>query len=131
MKKIKLLLASLGILIIPTMALTQNVSAVDVSNEVCQGQGSDSAFCEDSKSNKNPIYGPDGFITSITNIVTIIVGIVAVVAIIIAGLKFITSGSDPQDVSSAREAVIYALIALVVAGLAQVIVRFFINKLPG
>jgi len=78
---------------------------------------------------RNPLFGKDGVITRITNILSIAVGILATLGIILAGFKFITSGTNPQEVGKAREMIIYAAIALVLAASAQLIVRFFLFKI--
>ena len=57
-----------------------------------------------------------------------IVGVVAVIMIIIGGLKYITSSGDSNNVSSAKNTILYAIIGLVVVVLAQVIVRFVVTK---
>lgn len=75
---------------------------------------------------QNPLFGRDGIITFIVNLLSGIAGIIAVIVIILGGLKFVTSGSNPQDVSNAREMIIYAAIGLVIAISAQLIVRLFL-----
>jgi hypothetical protein len=67
-------------------------------------------------------------ITTGINIFSVIVGIVAVVMIIIGGFKYITSGGDSSNVSSAKNTIIYAVIGLVVVALAQFFVQFVLNK---
>lgn len=119
--------------------------AADLFGEVCEGKGgatvcrdvkpgdteeckqdNNSKACKDSQ---NPIFGKNGVITKIVNLITIIVGIAAVITIILAGIKFITSGSNPQEVTVAREMIIYAIVAVVIAAIAQAIVQLFINRL--
>jgi hypothetical protein len=67
----------------------------------------------------------------IINIVSVIVGVVAVVMIIWGGLKYITSGGDSSNVSSAKNTIIYAIVGLVIVALAQFIVRFVLGKTTG
>jgi len=67
-------------------------------------------------------------IENIINIFSIVVGIVAVVMIILGGFKFITSGGDANNVKSAKNTILYAVIGLVVVALAQIIVRFVLNQ---
>jgi cytochrome bd-type quinol oxidase subunit 2 len=64
----------------------------------------------------------------IINILSIIVGIVAVIMIIVGGLKYITSGGEANKTAAASKTIIYALIGLVVAVLAQVLVHFVLNR---
>lgn len=131
-KKIRLVLASFSI--ISVMAFVAPVHAEDVFSGVCSDpqapQAQSSTVCKSKElGGKNPIFGPDGVLTVAINIISIIVGVVALIFVILGGLKFITSGSNPQDVSKARETVIYALVGLMIAGLAQVIVQFFLKKI--
>ncbi len=111
---------------------------VDIFNNpaVCQnGEGKDAAVCknynskDNSPKNTNPIIGSKGILTTLINILSLIVGIIAVIAIVLAGFKYVTSGTNPQDVNSARERVIYAVIALAIAASAQVIVRVVLERI--
>lgn len=67
-------------------------------------------------------------IKDIINVVSIVVAIVAVIMIIFGGLKYITSGGESSNVSSAKNTIIYAIIGLVVVALAQFVVRFVLGR---
>src|SRR5688572_27225172 len=71
----------------------------------------------------------DRIITNIVNIFSIIVGIVSVIMIIYGGFRYVTSGGDSGNVSSAKNTIIYAVIGLVVVALAQFIVQFVLDKI--
>lgn len=62
------------------------------------------------------------------NLFSAVVGIIAVVMIIIGGIKYITSGGDSGNVTSAKNTILYAIIGLVVVALSQVIVRFVLAR---
>lgn len=64
----------------------------------------------------------------IINVMSIIIGFIAVVTIIVAGFKYITSGGDTAKVTAAKNALIYALIGLIIVGLAQFLVRVVIKN---
>lgn len=64
-----------------------------------------------------------GWVYTIINWVLIAVGIICVVFIIIGGIRYATSGGDPEKVKSAKNTILYALIGLVIAILANVIVQ--------
>lgn len=70
----------------------------------------------------------DSVIATAINILSLIVGVVAVIMVIIGGLKYITSNGDANSISSAKTTIIYALVGLVVVAVAQVIVRFVLDK---
>lgn len=73
----------------------------------------------------------NGIIRLVINVFSLIVGVVSVIMIIIGGLKYITSGGDSGNVSGAKNTILYAIIGLVVVALAQVIVRFVLQKATG
>lgn len=63
--------------------------------------------------------------TSVANIMSIVFGVagaIAVLIIVIAGFNFITAGDNPEKISRARRAIIYALIGLAIVILAEAIV---------
>jgi uncharacterized membrane protein YidH (DUF202 family) len=72
--------------------------------------------------------GINDIITTIINAFSIIVGVVSVIMIIYGGFRYITSGGDSGNVSSAKNTIIYAVIGLVVVALAQFIVQFVLDK---
>ena len=136
MKKVVLALAATIIAPLAAQAAAVSAAPVDVfPNRICnkaeEASGSQAAACKDSKAGKtgSPLYGPNGVITILINILSILVGIAAVIGIILGGMKLITSGSNPQEVTKGREYILYALIGLIVAAIAQVLVRFFLSKI--
>jgi len=66
---------------------------------------------------------------TVVNILSIILGIIAVIMIIISGLKYVTSGGDASSVSSAKNTLIYSLVGLVVAAMAQFFARYILVSL--
>ena len=70
----------------------------------------------------------DNLVTSVINIISLVVGVVAVIMIIIGGLRYITSGGESGSVTGAKNTIMYAIVGLIVVALAQVIVRFVVNK---
>lgn len=96
-----------------------------------QGQGT---VCEDAKKNQdlnggNSLLGPGGLITKIVTILNIVIGIVSVIMVIIGGLKLVLSNGDSNNVNSARNTIIYALVGIVIAVSGQLIVNFVLSKL--
>ncbi|MBI2592190.1 hypothetical protein HYW36_01815 [Candidatus Saccharibacteria bacterium] len=70
----------------------------------------------------------DNTVANIINLLSVVIGIVAVIMIMIGGFKYITSAGNQESVKTAKSAIIYALIGLIIVALAQVIVRFVLNK---
>ncbi len=64
----------------------------------------------------------------IVNILSIIVGIVSVVMIIYGGFRYITSAGDAGRVAAAKSTLIYAVVGLIIAALAQFLVHYVLNK---
>lgn len=58
-----------------------------------------------------------------------ILGAIAVLFIVMAALRFVTAQGNPQEVSKAKSTIIYALVGLLVALLAEAIVAFVLGKL--
>jgi hypothetical protein len=66
-------------------------------------------------------------IGDVVNVISYIVGVAAVIMVIVSGFKYVTSGGDSNAVSSAKTALIYALIGIFIAVLAQILVHYVIN----
>ena len=68
--------------------------------------------------------GVTNFIRAIVNILSLIVGIAAVIVVILSGLRYITSAGDAGKVSSAKNTLVYALIGVAIAALAQFLIHY-------
>lgn len=116
-------------LLLPASALAQE----DILNDVCSKAPASTAcknrITNPKDSNQNPLYGPNGIITRVIKIMSLLVAIASVIFIIVAGLKYITSGNNPEEVNKAREYIIYALIALIIVAVAQLMVRYILSNI--
>jgi hypothetical protein len=131
-KRLKVLIASLllaGAVLVPA----QGALAFDFFKSCSEVNSAGSSVCQDKNQTQNAtdnsIYGPNGIITKIANIVAIIVGIAAVVVIIVAGIQYMLSTGDPTKVNNAKNAIIYAVIGLVIAVVARSLVLFIIGRI--
>ena len=132
MKYVKNIIASLVLIAsllfgVNSLVYAQAASPQTPKDAVCQGIGlaSGSSGCDQPQ-------GQPAVQDTVTKVITILLALVAVIAIImiiIGGLRYITSGGDSGKVSSAKDTILYSIIGLVIALLAQVIVRFVVNKL--
>jgi hypothetical protein len=98
--------------------------------EICRGSGGDSfsgGTCL-GPGGEDPTEGVSDTIEQVINIFSWIVGVAAVIMIMIGGFRYVTSQGDSNNVSAAKNTILYAVIGLVVVALAQIIVRFVINK---
>ena len=67
-------------------------------------------------------------LSNVLGIVFAIAGALALLMIVISGLRYIFSGGDPQKAASARQGILYALVGLVIAIMAQTIVVFVVRR---
>lgn len=88
---------------------------------VCQGLGSANS-CEGAAPNIN------GILRLGLNMFSAIVGFIAVIMIIIGGLKYVMSQGESNNINSAKNTILYAVIGLVVVAVAQIIVKFVLSK---
>lgn len=116
--------------ILPVFALSQPTFAIDVLGNVCNGTSAPSVCKDDTAGSKtNPIFGPGSILSEVIGILSLIVGIAAVIGIIVSGLMMITANGDAGSISNARRSILYCLVGLVIAAIAQILVAFVLNKL--
>jgi len=123
--------ASLMLSFVPAVAIPVAVHAADPIGD-CLSQGSDldatiNGNCDAADTDVGTQKIQD-IVTLVVNIFSVIVGIVAVIMIIYGGFKYITSGGDSGNITSAKNTIIYAIIGLVVVALAQFLVQFVLDK---
>lgn len=125
--------ASLALAVIPALALSSaSVSAQGTTgnpdiatNLKCGSNLTTNANNCDVQTGTTKI---NNIITTIINVFSIVVGIVSVIMIIYGGFRYVTSGGDSGNVSSAKNTIIYAIIGLVIVALAQFVVQFVLDK---
>lgn len=105
----------------------------NIQDNLCSGaanlQFGDTADCSvNQKDTENKV---NRLITNVINIFSVIVGIVAVIMIIIGGFRYIVSGGDSGNVTSAKNTILYAIIGLVIVAFAQFVVKFILGKITG
>lgn len=127
-RNIKLLLLALTAVGCLSIGFGGSTHAYTLFGDPCAGNKG-ATVCEDSKSTTNPVYGPDGIVATVVNILSIIIGVAAVIVIIIAGIQYMLSTGDPTKVNNSKNAILYAVVGLIIAGAAQVIVQFVISKI--
>jgi hypothetical protein len=138
--KRKMLVAATALMLLaPTFGTTALVSAAApagcnaISGAVANGAenslpnngGSKQIDCTDTS------VGNDDVTNLARRIVTtfsIIVGAASVIMIIYGGFRYITSGGESGRVGAAKNALLYAIIGLVIVALAQLIVHFVLNQ---
>lgn len=94
------------------------------------GTGS-SAVCTDTQAadqntQANPVADR---LKKITAIVAFAAGAAAVLIMLVGSIQYITSDGDSNQISSAKQTILYALIGLVVIVMAVSIIEFVLNKI--
>lgn len=136
LKKLKstlIVAASVIALALPAAApvVVVNAASPDIQGSLCGGTDKlqlDSSGTCDGQTATNDF---NNIITKVVNIFSIVVGIVAVIMIIVGGFKYITSGGESNNVSSAKNTILFALVGLIIVGLAQFIVHFVLGHVAG
>lgn len=126
MKKVIL---SIILLTLTTLSFSQPAFAVNIFGSCTKGSLGSTDVChavtKQQKSRTDPILVT---LKTTIDIISYIIGIAAVIVLIIAGLEMIIGGGNAQSIASARNSVIYALVGIVVAVLAQSIVVFVLKN---
>lgn len=65
---------------------------------------------------------------TIVNIMSLLVGMASIIVIIYGGFKYITSGGEQGKVANAKGTLLYAVVGLAVAALAQLMVHFVLYQ---
>lgn len=113
-------LSAAGQALQPAAALAACPPGKSPESQVLHGVGQTGSNCTDD--------GVSNLIRAVVRILSIVVGIAAIIMIIISGFKFITSSGDSNKISSAKSALIYALVGLAIAALAQILVQLVLTQ---
>lgn len=110
------------------LGLGHAVLAPSVSANNCTGIN-----CIRDGANTTQTAGPstslEDSIESITNILLYVLGAIAVIMLVIGGIKYTTSNGNADQIKSAKNTIMYAIIGIVVAILAFAIVRWVVGAL--
>jgi cytochrome bd-type quinol oxidase subunit 2 len=126
--KIAVLLSAATMLFVPLAVPALASASADIQGSLCGGASltvNTGGNCSSTSTGTQKI---NSFITTIVNVFSVIVGVVAVIMIIVGGFRYITSGGDSNNISGAKNTIIYAIIGLIIVALAQFIVQFVLNK---
>lgn len=104
--------------------LQTNVAAGNCSGSNLDIVGNTNTGC----SNATAGASLNTLIKNIINVFSIVVGLVAVVMIIIGGFRYIVSGGESSSVSGAKNAILFAIVGLIIVVIAQLIVHFVISR---
>jgi len=132
-----ILTASIGLVFV-TIPSIANAATTGVStSSLCDGAsgsigsvgaGNQSSTCAGGTQAVNTINNTTSFVI---NFISAIVGLIAIIMIIIGGIRYVTSGGNSEKTTAAKDTILFAVVGLIVVALAQVIVRFVLNKASG
>lgn len=133
MNKLKVLFISLltmfSVAALPVMVYAQadaTTTPSSTKDALCQGVqfASGASTCDDAGAAKT--------VPKVVNLAIrlfqLVIGIISVFTIIGAGLGYVTSGGDAAKTKSSRERILYAAVGLMIVVIAEVIVRFVLNR---
>lgn len=75
------------------------------------------------------LFGAGGIWNRILNTITFVIGAVAVLMILIGAVRYALSAGDQSQVTAAKNTILYAAVALVVAVMANAIVNFVLTNI--
>lgn len=128
---------SKGLLLVPALVLGLSFVATPAyavtdgtcdSGDISFSEGADCARGTDQATN---LFGDGGIFATITNVLLFLIGAISVIMLIIGGIRYVISGGDQAQVTSAKNTILYAIIGIVVAFLAYAAVRFVTSSLAG
>lgn len=100
-----------------------NIQALSISEGASAARGTDQAAS---------LFGSAGIFTTITNTMLFIVGAISVIMVVVGGLRYVVSGGNATNISTAKNTILYAIIGLVISILAYAIINFVIASfMPG
>ena len=123
------MVAAVTLLTLIIVAMPATASAYTIRDGVdCSAAGArDSTVCQ-TTSSADPLTGKTGIIHSATLLIAVIAGAAAIIVMVVAGIKYITSGGEPDEVGKAKKTIIFAAVGLVVIVAGQAIINFVISK---
>lgn len=95
---------------------------------VCEGVVLTGGECNGPGSGEGTI---NNLIETGINIFSAVIGLIAVIMILYGGFKYVTAAGDASKTSSAQQTIIYAIVGLIVVGLAQAFVQFVLGRATG
>ncbi len=90
---------------------------------------SSGANCAQGNEQPAGLFTQGGVFQTITNILLFLIGAIAVIMLIIGGVRYVISGGDQAQVTSAKNTILYAIVGIVVAFLAYAAVNFVLTSL--
>ena len=110
----------MGLTMLVPATVATAATQTDAKNQVCAGIGG----CANAPGEKSV----SDVVKLVVNILSTIVAVAAVLVIVFAGFRYIIAMGDSSKIAGAKDTILFAIVGLIVAAMAQVIVRFVLNK---
>jgi len=118
------LMLGLSFAVVPT-AFAGTCDTGDINTNPLGG----GANCAQGEGTANSLFDQGGVFQTITNILLFLIGAIAVIMLIIGGIRYVISGGDQAQVTSAKNTILYAVVGIVVAFLAFAAIQFVTSQL--
>jgi hypothetical protein len=128
---------SKGLLLVPALLLglsvaapatVVNAAATCDNTDLTIGGGANCAAGTQQASGPG-LFDPGGIFQTVSNILLFLVGAISVIMLIIGGIRYVISGGDQNQVTSAKNTILYAIVGIVIAFLAYAAVNFVTTQL--
>lgn len=106
--------------ILPMTAAACGGGTGSSKDQVLGGVGETGSSCDSS--------GVTGTLSAAVSILSYVVGAAAIIMVIAAGFRYVTSGGESGAVGNAKNTLIYALVGVAIAALAQLLVHFVLTN---
>lgn len=122
-----------GLLLVPALVLglsfVAGPSAFAATCEIGSDPLGNGTTCAKGSGVADSLFDQGGVFQTITNILLFLIGAIAVIMLIIGGIRYVISGGDQAQVTSAKNTILYAIVGIVVAFLAFAAVNFVTTQL--
>lgn len=85
--------------------------------------------CAQGEGTPTTLFGAGSIFTTIVNVLLFVIGAICVVMLIFGGIRYTTSGGNSNNVTAAKNTIMYAIIGLVIAFLAFAIVNWVLGAI--
>jgi hypothetical protein len=119
----------LGVVGLSKVAVSAEEVKFDPLAKTCE-QAPNSAICKEKAATEgeNPLSGEDSVLMKIIDILSLATAVIAIIVIVVAGITMTLSAGDSTKIQASRNAVIYALVGLIVVASSRAIVIFVVNR---
>lgn len=115
---VPLMVLGLSFVTAPAYAACADNLSIQSGADCAQGNGQQSNLFE----------GEDSIFKKVTNVLLFLVGAISVIMLIIGGIRYVISGGDQAQVTSAKNTILYAIVGIIIAFLAYAAVNFIADS---